>query len=1146
MAAYHPSSSSSIALPANTNRLEFPKRPLPNGPCSHRDAIGPCGCNQFWDKDSADLHEASAEYRPSSARSTWCVCGHHACFHQHKAPPVADQRLLAPLAATTTTTTSANNRAHNKCDGSCLLYPGSQCRAHASRGSKQFGGELLPVGGSPGISFSRSRGSQMMPAQQYPRQSTPQGNTAPGFQQPRNGSSQISVSGLPRIPSVCMLNSHELRPVSDHQVKQIRHGYMSQTRESDNGLGLASFAAMMGPTDRPQSASATIPYDVGNAQAGPRSEPESASARANSAFQRRMRQSTPVNGSMGPSQDFARFLPHLDIGDTIPDTIHPEDLIQSATEVATPSNHSNTPDLRAVDQALEESKKLVETLAHLSNLDNNSGDTRPNSSNSGMTPGRMLTSALTKTPEQLQHALSSASPQAFQQIISYLKPLHNLLNSMPNVANTIQDLAVRLDTLERSSFSYNPPEDISHQLEHFDGRVLELEHRMDDHDKLHAAIDADQSSRDYAARQRSLAVNESFGSSCSAHSATSSALILAAMDRKEMETEFEGIKERLSTLESAAMPTMMDPWEVEVVLLPWGRELRGIWFTPDEPMHDGHRSVTQDTEEWTQARSVRSSSRSSVPFGSSENGWSSQAISDWADTTEEWLSPKACGTNNLVYKRLQSRGFIRNATLKCSNAGDIQMALSNTFNDLLEHLEYNPVTTGQDLDMLDQTIQSYPGLKAPFIPLRKVMKSSRLRFLTHAEMSSSALWTAQFLASGVLMRVSGGRRRLYVTQREAYLQQSTPYESSWTWQRLRELPRYTISCDPESQMEGSDQPHVPEADAKEPCWSFYPACDQPPLSVTSSFSSSHSAQLSIRPTDQTWRRSITPASILKNRAPISPISEFPNRRPNYARGRTASTSLVEQTTHASSKRRHNPSVDLTTQPQRSAQSFNGPISHSANISVSKLKRRRLSHSPSPHLNHEQRHAQISAWTNNTPRRSREPPSPFFSSHPELPRSNSDVMSRSQRSVNVVGKGTPFAYATPHSGPYMGAVGFGDFGEEGDTEVDDIDDGGSWHGVGGDDDDDDDDDDDNDLSGTNGSDFSDDNDDAGEGGFSDAIVGVEMAEMDEEGNFSGEDSGFGSEDDYDDAGGDDTGFGFEDQQAQFLYVEEGDDEGSDDE
>lgn len=937
----------------------------------------------------------------------------------------------------------------------------------------------------------------------------PQG-TSPAYglgraEQGRDTPSQTSTTGLPGIPSVCML-SRDRRPAANNEARQ----HVNQSRQSVAGLGLSMMN--LGGADNPihqQSVSPTVADDDGLTCAPQRSygEPEAAPARPGSSKNGPSTFTSPSRGPLGPVFEFNRN-PQLDMGgDTIPNTYNPLHYMQSATEVATPSV-ANTPDLRDADNAVREGKRLIDTLAQLTS----------NMQGSNVSPGRPA--AVKSVPiqlqtvnspaapqEQLQQVLRAASPQDLQKLVSYLAPLHNLLNSIPNVANTMRELESRLDMLESGSFNYVQPEDLHQTLEMYDCRLIDLEHRMDEHDKHHEAIEAENSVTSFT-RRRIDTVTSSFDSAQSLQSTSSSALILAAMDRKGTETEIGDIKDRLDILEAARMPTTFHPWEVEVVLLPWGRELRGIWFSPDEPMHDSNKAITQDSEEWTQARNsklgsslrsphssvrgamrdtdsspgpgARISSKDSI-FSDTEGGWSSEAISDWAsESTNDWLFPKACGSNNLVYQRLRSRGFVRNVTLTGASARDIQATLSNAFSDLLEHLKF----TDQDED---STIASYPGLRASFIPLRKVMKESRLRFLGPAEMSSSALWSAQFLSAGVMMRVSGGKKRLYVTQREAYMQQSDEMGSSWTWQELRQLSR--IQQEQDVQMEESDKqcrPQIPEADAKEACWQFAEAYDAPPPSITSSFGSYHSAQLSMRPADQQWRRSITPSSILKNKQlrPLSPQSEIHPSRPGHHRLRTASASVVELLP-GSSKRRFNSSP---------VKHSSAPHTHSRNpsASVTRLKRRRVTSSSSPRPEEEEMltEEQITIW-NATPRRSREPPSPFFSSQP-LRRSNSDMASRpSQRSVAVVGKSTPFAYATPYSGPFVGgpAFGEGDYGHGGDTEPDDDDmyndDDGeqSWHGVATGDDD------------------------------SGSSVSGSEASAQEHASFSGDDSGFGTEDDY---------------------------------
>jgi hypothetical protein len=1057
------------------------RRSLPSGPCNYRDAhVGQCGCDQFWDKFSAELHDESAEHRPRSERSTWCVCGHHACFHLRASsvPELPAPFVAAPLLSL-----------HTACEDQGQLLPGTLFNTHAGLG--RFDEKQLPEGDQ--VIHNGRVNMRASPSQRLQRQSFEVYGSG-RIAQSQDTPSQASTSGLPGIPSVCLL-SHEQRPVANNQARQGGN----PSRQGVAGLGLSMMhLESMRQNNRQQSPSPTIPDDI-NIAGGPRqpfSEPEINSTRANSIHNEADVDSA-TRGILEQVFQFNREI-QLDVpGDTIPNTYNPDDYIQSATEVATPSV-GNTPDLGAADQAVQDGRKLIDTLAQMTADMEQQANGSPSRQVDGTVPTQLLlTNAPSAPQEPLQTLLQTASPQGFQKLVSYLAPLHNLLNSIPNVAHTMRELGSRLDVLENGSFNYVQPEDLNQTLEMYEGRLIEVEHRMDEHDKVHQAMD-DQASNSSFGRRRIDNVNTSFGSNNSIGSTTSSALILAAMDRKDTEMELDTIRERLDLLETAAMPTSINPWEVEVVLLPWGSELRGIWFSPDEPMHEMSRTTTQNSEEWTQARiskpgqgmffpevAARDTDSSPYPrtvtkgtsFNHTESGWSSQDISNWASgSTDDWLFPKACGSNNLVYKRLQSRGYVRDVTFSGASARDIQETLCHAFRDVFDYLQF-------DDSNANPMIAAFPGLRAPFIPLRKVLKESRLRFLTPAEMSSSALWSAQFLAAGIMMRVSGGKKRLYVTIREAYTQQVDRDEfvvMEQTWSELRQLPRF--QSDQDLQMEGHNelcQPQVPEADAKEACWKFVETYDAPPASVHSSFGSNHSVQLSMRPADRQWRRSITPSSILKNKQPqpLSPVSELHPQRPVYNRNRTVSTSVVDTLPPSSSKRRYNSSpVKQSSAPQAHSR---GP-----SVALTRPKRRRVTHSSSPRPEEVPKEAQVPIWTA-TPRRSREPPSPFYSSQPALPRSNSDVASRpSQRSIAVVGRSTPFAYATPHSGPFTGGPAFGAYDNGGDTEPDDDndaynDDDGeqSWRGV---------------TDGDNNS-------------ASDAEAGAQ-----EGASFSGDDSGFGSD------------------------------------
>lgn len=918
MAAFGLAPRPSTSIPSTAELPSSSKRPLPRGPCNYGDpVVGSCGCSQFWDKQSQELHEGSTEHCPISQHSTWCVCGHHACYHlpEHRVPR---EKLLSPPSA-------GKHRFAPRCDGHCQSVGGSQYTG--PRGLRTVEEEGTTSAGTREHRIGRPRSSpsgfRQQPAQQRILQSV---NRA--ALQPRDSTSEPSASGLPRIPSVCLLGSNDLRPVGNTVEQQTGQDNHDTSRYSPSGLGLFLQTGNLGNTNGRRQSHSTAPDEVAGGIGRSYNGSQIPSTETYSLSDDNAHLGSPGRALMDHALGLGRNIPPLDVNDTVPNTFYAEDLLQSATEIATPSN-ANTPDLRGVDHAVQETRNLLEALSRWSAAAERNaagGDTRPNSSGnpSDIPTQFLLTNSPAMPQDSIQNVLTSASPQLLHRLISYLGPLHNLLNSIPNVATSIRNINERIDNLDNTSFAHVPIEEIERKLEDMDARLLELENRMEEHNKVYAAIDVDHSSLDNvhtrrqapnAAEMTSFTSNYSSRSIGSVQSMTSSALIVAAIDRREI----EGIKERLDDLE-AIFPTAADPWQIEVVLLPWGRELKGIWFTPDELMHGMSKATTQDSEEWTQARSLRSASRSSLPLPEAGSGWSSQAIHAWTNTTDEWLSPKACGTNNLVYKRLQSRGFIRKVTFKSSNARDIQAAIANAFGDLLEHLENAcDNSNSHHSDAGDQAMDCFHGLRASFIPLRKVHKSSKLLFLTPDEMISAAHWTAHFLNSGVLMRAAGGQKRLFVTQREAYLQQSNHDDNAWTWQRMRELPRVHLS--PDSQKEGNTDAstlHVAEADAKEACWSYYPACDSP-ASTTSSFSSSHSGQLSLRPAEPYhWPAEATPSTRPKPKQPISPLSEFPQKRPSRRSNRTVSVPLTDddafatapsQLPQSSSKRRIGASFD---------------------------------------------------------------------------------------------------------------------------------------------------------------------------------------------------------------------------------------------
>ena len=667
-----------------------------------------------------------------------------------------------------------------------------------------------------------------------------------------------------------------------------------------------------------------------------------------------------------------------------------EERIMSATEVATPSV-GGTPDFTGLQQTIHETRALIKTISE---------------SQAATTQDVVAASVGHRSPASANHGATDEQPTVpipagalarlpgtLQRLLPYLETVHSHLQTYPHLSTSIKALFERVDVLENMSFSHVPMEELNDRFDGVDLRLLHLESRTDEHDKLHSAIEDEGGSSKQSgikAGLGSFTSNISFRSNGSLRSTTSSALIADAIERQETGARLKEVEERLEVLESTALPSYAAPWEIEIILLPWGRDLRGIWFTVDDST--GQHSIMLESEDWTQA--VRSSGQASETDAGRE-GWTSQRISEWADAMEQGrMWPKACGIHGLVYKRLQSRGLVRNATLRNPGAREIAKAVHTAFDGAIDPFIAPALMAESSFDDLTD---SFLGLQAPIIPLRKVHKSSRLLFLSKPEMVTPVNWTAEFLSSSVIMRGPGGRKRLYVTTSAAYLQ-SEDDTQQWSWQRLRELPR--VRLDVESQEVG-------EADARESCWATHPSLD-PPVSTNSSFSAhstrskaskSPSLQLKQEELDDEISGSsnggagadaTADATVAVAAHPLSPLSEFPAHR------RHRSVSILE------------PAANELTQSKRSRRVGSA---EAINMTTTVSKRRRLTRSP-------EMEGERTAW-NFTPRRSREPPSPFPLS--------------SQGRVPSDGTGGYAAYATPFSNGTVFGAGGG--AEGGDTEVD---------------------------------------------------------------------------------------------------------------
>ncbi|KAK1778930.1 hypothetical protein QBC45DRAFT_148267 [Copromyces sp. CBS 386.78] len=382
----------------------------------------------------------------------------------------------------------------------------------------------------------------------------------------------------------------------------------------------------------------------------------------------------------------------------------------------------------------------------------------------------------------------SAHNQSFLAVKDDVKHITNVVNLQEH----------RIDRLENTSFSVIGHDDCYDKHEHTDLRVTELESRVDEVEKI-------------------LNDNASVAGA-SVVSATSNSTVRSS--QKVTLSQFQALQAQISELQATSLPTYNKPWDLEVVFLPF--PLKGIWVDARR-IFDLRQSMGPD-EDWTQLPSTLSRATPD-PHDPGFSEWPGQ----YPDSG--WLLPKAFANGRLIDQRLRSRGFIKTVQVRGPDARDVQLAIHKAFSNVLEpssHLIYHSKAAPES------PLNEFPGLRQDWVPLRKIHRDNRLRFLAPAEMATPALWGFTFLMSSVVMKAPKtiGTHRLYITQPEAYIQDYIMgYRAlmpSWTWQRVRELSRvYTDKHDPEET--GSDGDDTPEADALEECWTRSDVLDKVPI-----------------------------------------------------------------------------------------------------------------------------------------------------------------------------------------------------------------------------------------------------------------------------------------------------------------------------
>ncbi|KAL9089661.1 MAG: hypothetical protein Q9165_005693 [Trypethelium subeluteriae] len=1019
----------------------------PNGECSYRDlglgtAAPTCGCYRFWvDESRSKLILGGAVQAGDDIRQTpWCVCGHHACFHKDSKRSAVEAFGIEKADKTPSGRVQATSQ-----DGDAIFVqyvrPTHDGRIQLVTGSPTTPTKK-PKPATP--EFLRRNAPIASQDQPFHPANPPQSaeSSQPAQQSKNTTTTQVLSNNpqtrpfpSPRLPAIQRLDGS--RPSSaGSQYRRIpasldrRRDFYGTGQQYDNaGLGLT----LTLPGIAPSLPSTTNSIQNGDLPDWARllkefNEKSLSNATSTTSEVHRISPSSALlqRTSQQRNQATSTLLPPVATGYNFADARIAEE--QSATEMATPSNRG-TPDLRAFDNILNEVRETVDRQ----------------------------TGAAAAGPSGHQNS-PSADPtvSSLQRLLPHLSAIRDYMASMPQ-----ESFQRRLDALENMSTHQASMDEMQVKNADLEGNLIEVRTKVEEHTNTLGMLQGEGSRRHRLLSAGNEPVNASFASNSSLQSTTSSALIAAAIERQETEDKMREFEERVSQLESTAPPSYARPLEVEVIFLPWGKDLKGVWFSPDNTPVQSSAFTTQESEEWTHA--VNSSQRRSSLHYSGHSGWSSDDIHDWADSTDEWLCARACGPKGVIYDRLRSRGFVKNVELRRSDAREFQSALRNAFLGLAQ--QFPPIAADESSQPLGESTPStsFLGLRKPFVPLRKIHKSSRLRFLSTSEMLTPAIWTAEFLTSSVVMRGQGGQKRLFITNPDAYLQHNDSDSSRWTWQKLRELPR-VLPTQPES--EGG----VGEADAKEACWEYHPSYD-PPQSLTSSFSSlisSHLSRASVRGTPPPTSQRLSEASTKKNGQdeaqeqlklvkvnmssqdrrrfpPVTPLSDLPRHRrtasapiSDYSSGLPGVTSTIEK--------RRMISFDSAPHP-RNALQLSRRTSALSNQSGSSSKRRRISRSPEVERN------AIAAAQGFTPRRSKEPPSPFYP-----PSSQGLPLSRSQGHAgagDLTAGGPPTgrswdntaAYATPFSGGHL-LQDVAVSAKGGDTEADSamIDQDEVWEGV----------------------------------------------------------------------------------------------------
>ncbi|KAI9889875.1 MAG: hypothetical protein M1814_004710 [Vezdaea aestivalis] len=565
---------------------------------------------------------------------------------------------------------------------------------------------------------------------------------------------------------------------------------------------------------------------------------------------------------------------------------------QAATELVTPSVRTS-PDVYAFAESADQSRLINQTFVEVTQALNGPRDSvneDQGDQSCQKVAIKLLQSfrawAKQQGPERVP--LDPNLQQAYRDRLS--KNLHvqiqiilGCLREYSGVRTQIRGLNHRVEALENTSFSAGSNDGIADKVEYQDSRLLEVEGSLEDLTQWKAILD-----------QRSIGSLQAPTSSITSATgqSTSSTGPLSHLDSnvavcvQQSQINLERLVQRVNAIESYALPSRSSPWRINVVILPWGRNLRGIWNPCKNGGSPEHSELVE--HEWTQHNSLTllPEHRAKDSLKVSHQGRDAGFIRRWASTTNDWMSAKACDSSSTVYQRLQSRGLVGPIQLCGASARDLDFAVESAFGNALDAMNGGR----QAVNLLGTAVyREQPGnsgipegLGSRFIPLRKIRKISRLQFLGPRDLVSPTLWDAMFLQSDVLMNPHRQNKTLFLTTRDAYLQHRHTSSIDWTWDALREL-----SIRPNSNLKNTDIDAQISAAELTDCWNVDSRIDatqaeRPHFQQTLSYRSSNNSYKDSAASSRGAQASssdrisrVEQSSSAGRAVPISPNSEHP-------------------------------------------------------------------------------------------------------------------------------------------------------------------------------------------------------------------------------------------------------------------------------